>query len=150
MRRFLLRSALLAATLLPLGGCVFCHHSYAIGEFPEKDAPETPPTLGKLVDLLEERCNAGQQARIGFCIKGDAEYAWVEDSGVVWKRSAAWSVKDGKLAFVEKRAWSDVAICLPDSVDRWGTPPPCRPVMMSVCGAIDDLRERYGTPPAAP
>jgi len=144
----------MAAATLVLAGCVCFHRSHPIGEFPRKEdasAPlkeSTPATLGQLIDLLEQRCNAGQPARIGFCAKNDLEYAWIEDGGVVWKRSAAWSVADGKLAYVEKRSWSDVAICLPDVVDRWGTPPPCHPVMMTVCGAIDDLRERYGKPPA--
>lgn len=143
-----------AAAALVLSGCFCAHRSHALSEWKpgeaERDSSEAEPAdFAALLDRIDRECAAGRSPRLGLCEKRGAEFAWTERRGVIWSKKRAFSLADGKLVYAEDRSWSDVAICLPDIVDRWGSPPPCEPVYMSVCGATGDLRKRYlpGTAP---
>jgi hypothetical protein len=123
-------------------GCL-CRHRYAMDAYP-KTAGEPARTFAGEIDELERECASGRRAEVGLCEKNGREFAWFEQGGVVWRNRWAYDAKDGALAFVEHRSWTDVGPpCFPDAVNTWGVSPPCSPVFMPACGALDELRSRF-------
>ena len=137
-----MRAAALVIAALALAGCLCTHHR-PLGNAPE----ETPRTLSLLLDRFEQECARGEQPRIALCDDRGGSYAWTGSHGVIWSRREAWSIATGALVFEERRSWSDVAICIPDAVTRWGRAPSCTAPSLPACGAIADLRARLGAAP---
>ncbi len=140
-----MRAVALVLAAHALAGCLCTRHR-PLGKAPE----DTPRTLSLLLDRFEEECARGEQPRIALCDDRGGSYAWTDSHGVIWSRREAWSIATGALVFEEHRSWSDVAICIPDAVTRWGRAPGCAAPSLPACGAIADLRARLGAGAAPP
>jgi len=141
-----MKRALLAAAAILLAGCL-CHHRH---ERPDEFKGMTGLTLDERLDELQKECDAGRPARLALCEKNGRAFAFDSDRGVIHSRERAWSMETGKLVWVESRSWSDVAICLPDAVDTFGSRP-CGPgAELSVCDAIAEMRAKIGATTSSP